>query len=66
MNWPDGFEAWTRLRGWHERSADDGRAALEALSDIGALRRLLDQAELAAVRTARGNAKTWAGHSGST
>ncbi len=60
MNWPDGFEAWKRLRGWHERSADDGRAALEALSDIGALRRLLDQAELAAVRTARGNAKTWA------
>jgi hypothetical protein len=59
MNWPDGFEAWKRLRGWHERSSADGGAALEALSDIGALRRLLDQAELAAVRTARGSAKTW-------
>lgn len=58
--WSDGFEAWKRLRSWHERSSDDGGAALEALSDIGVVRRLLDQAELAAVRTARGNAKSWA------
>ncbi len=60
MSWPDGFDAWKRLRGWHERGSGDGDAALEALSDIGAVRRLLDQAELAAVRAARGNAKTWA------
>jgi hypothetical protein len=60
MNWPDGFDAWQRLRGWHERNSADGGAALEALSDIGVVRRLLDQAELAAVRAARGNAKTWA------
>jgi hypothetical protein len=60
MRWPEGFEAWKRLRSWHERSSDDGGAALEALSDIGVVRRLLDQAELAAVRAARGNAKSWA------
>jgi transposase-like protein len=60
MNWPEGFDAWKRLRGWHERSSADGGAALEALSDIGVVRRLLDQAELAAVRAARGNAKSWA------
>jgi PASTA domain len=60
MRWPEGFEAWRRLRGWHERSSDDGDAALEALSDIGVMRRLLDQAELAAVRAARGRAKSWA------
>ena len=46
--------------GWHEQSTADGDAALDALSDIGALRRLLDQAELAAVRAARGRAKSWA------
>jgi len=60
MRWSEGFEAWKRLRGWQERSSDDGGAALEALSDIGVARRLLDQAELAAVRAARGNAKSWA------
>ncbi len=60
MGWADGFEAWKRLREWHERSSEDGGAALEALSDIGLVRRLLDEAELAAVRAARGNAKTWA------
>ncbi|HEY0813022.1 MAG TPA: PASTA domain-containing protein [Pseudonocardia sp.] len=60
MRWPEGFEAWQRLRGWHERSSADGAAALEALSDIGVVRRLLDQTELAAVRAARGNAKSWA------
>ena len=60
LRWPEGFEAWKRLRGWHERSSGDGDAALEALSDIGAVRRLLDQAELAAVRAARGRSKTWA------
>ena len=60
MRWPDGFAAWQRLRGWHERSSRDGDDALDALSDIGAVRRLLDQAELAAVRDARGRSKSWA------
>jgi len=60
MRWPDGFESWKRLRRWHERSPRDGDAALDALSDIGIMRRLLDQAELAAVRAGRSHAKTWA------
>ncbi len=60
LRWPDGYEAWKRLRRWHERGTADSDAALDALSDIGALRRLLDQAELAAVRTARARAKSWA------
>jgi len=60
LRWSDGYEAWKRLRRWHERGTADGDAALDALSDIGALRRLLDQAELSAVRAARGRAKSWA------
>ncbi len=60
LRWSDGYEAWKRLRRWHERGTVEGDAALDALSDVGALRRLLDQAELAAVRAARGRAKSWA------
>jgi hypothetical protein len=60
VGWSDGYEAWRRLRRWHERDTGDGDAALDALSDIGALRRLLDQVELSAVRAARGRAKSWA------
>jgi PASTA domain len=60
MRWPEGFEAWKRLRSWQERGSRDGDDALDALSDIGVVRRLLDQAELAAVRTARGRSKSWA------
>jgi hypothetical protein len=60
LAWSDGYEAWRRLRRWHERGTADGDAALDALSDIGTLRRLLDQAELSAVRAARGRAKSWA------
>ena len=60
LRWSDGYEAWKRLRRWHERGTADGDAALDALSDVGALRRLLDQAELSAVRAARGRAKSWA------
>ena len=58
--WSEGHEAWRRLRRWHERETADGDAALDALSDVGALRRLLDQVELSAVRAARGRAKSWA------
>jgi PASTA domain len=59
--WRDGRQAWERLDGWDEdRHPDDGTAALAALSDIGTVRRLLDQAELSAVRTARRHGKSWA------
>ena len=40
--------------------ADDGGSALDALADVGQVRRLLDQAELVAVRTARRHGKSWA------
>ncbi|MCK9898226.1 PASTA domain-containing protein [Frankia sp. AgB32] len=39
--------------------ATDAEAALTALSDIGLLRRLLDQAELDAVRSARRGRRSW-------
>ena len=56
-------DAWERLRGWrnarHSSSTDDGDSALEALSDVGELRRGLDQTELAAVRIARRAGRSW-------
>ncbi|HEX4016871.1 MAG TPA: PASTA domain-containing protein [Frankiaceae bacterium] len=65
--WRDGRRAWSRLESWgpgdpsarsgHE---NDGEGALRALSDIGLVRRLLDQAELVAVRTSRRHGKSWA------
>jgi len=64
--WPEGRRAWQRLDDWRERALgrsgniEQGEAALAALVDIGTLRRLLDQTELEAVRTARGHRKTWA------
>jgi hypothetical protein len=54
--WHEGCEAWERLGG-RPRS---GEEALGALSDIGLVRRLLDQAELEAVRAARRGRKSWA------
>jgi len=55
------------LKGWHQGGpsavpgrADDGESALDALADVGQIRRLLDQAELVAVRTARRHGKSWA------
>lgn len=66
-SWRAGRRAWGRLTGWHRdnpsdehRHPDDGDAALAALDDIGLVRRLLDQAELIAVRTARRHGKSWA------
>jgi PASTA domain len=66
-SWRDGRRAWSRLESWgpgdpaarsgHE---GDGEGALRALSDIGLVRRLLDQAELVAVRTSRRHGKSWA------
>ncbi|HWG63247.1 MAG TPA: PASTA domain-containing protein [Streptosporangiaceae bacterium] len=65
--WQGGREAWERLTGWHQKSpsATPGRTgdedgALTALADIGLVRRLLDQAELVGVRTARAHRKSWA------
>jgi hypothetical protein len=65
--WRDGRRAWARLESWgpgdpvarsgHEK---DGEGALLALADIGLVRRLLDQAELVAVRTSRRHGKSWA------
>ena len=60
--WAGGRRAWDRLAGWHSdkpgRSED--ASALDALDDVGTVRRLLDQAELVAVRTARRRGKSWA------
>ncbi|HEY2299787.1 MAG TPA: PASTA domain-containing protein [Jatrophihabitans sp.] len=64
--WQDGRRAWERLNGWHQDKAtavpghpDDGDLALDALADVGVVRRLLDQAEMVAVRTARSHGKSW-------
>lgn len=59
--WHDGRRAWTRLDGWRQSapSDSDGDSALEALTDVGLIRRLLDQAELVAVRTARRHGMSW-------
>lgn len=61
--WQDGRRAWERLFAWHQHhgsGADDGDAALGALADIGAVRRLLEQAELEGVRAARRAGRAWA------
>ena len=60
--WDDARRAWARLAAWRRGRSDaaSAEADLDALSDIGLLRRLLDQAELAAVRAARGRKKSWA------
>lgn len=64
--WNEGRRAFERLRGWHQEGSArpvqpaDGAGAVQALADIGFVRRLLDQAELAAVRTARRRDKSWA------
>lgn len=52
--WDEGSAAWQRLA--RRRRTD----ALDALSDIGQLRRLLDRAELDAVRDARADGRSWA------
>src|ERR1700758_1595697 len=56
--WEQAQQAWRRLAANSGRPRDDD--GLEALSDIGVVRRMLDQAELAAVRTARRHGKSWA------
>ena len=56
--WEQARHAWRRLASSEGHSADDD--GLASLSDIGVVRRMLDQAELAAVRTARLRGKSWA------
>jgi hypothetical protein len=57
--WEQARQAWRRLAASSAgpRGDDDG---LASLSDIGVVRRMLDQAELAAVRAARLHGKSWA------
>jgi hypothetical protein len=57
--WEQAHHAWRRLatRSGRPGDADDG---LASLSDIGVVRRMLDRAELAAVRAARLRGKSWA------
>ncbi len=57
--WEQARQAWRRLAAdsGHPPDGDDG---LGLLSDIGVVRRMLDQAELAAVRAARLHGKSWA------
>jgi hypothetical protein len=59
--WHAGRRAWTRLDAWRQSapSDSDGDSALDALTDVGLVRRLLDQAELVAVRTARRHGMSW-------
>lgn len=56
--WEQARQAWRRLAGSEGHSEDDD--GLASLSDIGVVRRMLDRAELAAVRTARSRGKSWA------
>ena len=66
--WREGRRAWGRLESWvpGHAAAHLDRVDLtvtrrcNALSDVGLVRRLLDQAELAAVRASRGTGKSWA------
>jgi len=59
--WDDGRRAWERLiHAFAGGRPRDGEAALEALADVGLLRRLLDQAEMVAVPSARRAGRSWA------
>jgi hypothetical protein len=59
--WHEARKAWARLSGWDgESAARHDLDPLVALSDIGSLRRLLDEAELSAVRVARRQRRSWA------
>jgi PASTA domain len=58
QGWNEASAAWGRLA--PRRRRPSGEDALDRLTDIGTVRRLLDQAELEAVRTARGARRSWA------
>jgi len=57
--WEQARHAWRRLSASSD-GPSEGDDGLASLSDIGDVRRMLDQAELAAVRTARLHGKSWA------
>jgi hypothetical protein len=65
--WSEGQRAWERLARWGRdvfagsaRASDEGERALETLTDVGVLRRLLDQIEFEAIRAGRRQGKSWA------
>lgn len=62
--WRDGRRAWERLAFWYPGGgpvADSPeRDPLAALGDVGLMRRLLDETELEAVRSARRRGLSWA------
>lgn len=59
--WHDARRAWDRLREWSEApTVTRAQSALDALSDLGVARRLLDEIELDAVRAARRAGRSWA------
>lgn len=63
-SWQDGRRAWERLNGWHRSSVSHGPRrgiadAERALGDVQLVRRLLDLAEMNAVRAARGAGASW-------
>lgn len=61
--WDEARRAWRRLSARladREASGLDAEGALDTLSDVGALRRMLDEIELAAVRAARHGGRSWA------
>jgi hypothetical protein len=57
--WEQARQAWRRLAASSKRPGEDDDG-LASLSDIGVVRRMLDQAELSAVRTARLHGRSWA------
>jgi hypothetical protein len=57
--WEQAQQAWRRLAASGKRPGEDDDG-LASLSDIGVVRRMLDQAELSAVRTARLHGRSWA------
>ncbi len=64
--WVEGRHAWSRLSVWIQFDGDvrgahlyDGDGALRALGDVGLVRRLLDQTEFEAVRSARRQGRSW-------
>lgn len=64
--WREAHRAWKRLGVWFDDrvtgpgSRDREPDPLEALGDVGHVRRLLDEAELRAVRSARLRGRSWA------
>lgn len=61
--WDEARRAWRRLSARladRDPAALDADPALDTLSDVGALRRMLDEVELAAVRAARRGGRSWA------